>query len=236
MGKQDIETKLIDTPKLIAEIDSYCEWVNENDIMGNLIDESTVLAIANERVRERMLSISESVKFIRDKNESLTKRNYELELELKEANKKLDTLDEVAKQKAVEILKDVERELYTYAKGDKLFLIVERYHYEDKVCPVCDGTKKIIVKQTELRCPNCNYGKVSIKVIDPYEIREITIYSNSAKLTKHDDCGYDFEAGYACYSYISKKDKIERYDNLTNKDVVFNTKEGAEQWIKEQNK
>ena len=111
---KEIKTNLIDTPNKV-EVDYWTgEWINEDDIIKNLVDESVVLTIANKTVRDRMLSISESAKSVEKTNQELRNRIYKLENENRELQAKVNEIDKLTRQKAEEILKDVEREKYGY--------------------------------------------------------------------------------------------------------------------------
>ena len=231
---KEIKTNLIDTPNKV-EVDYWTgEWVNEDDIIKNLVDESIVLTIANKTVRDRMLSISESAKSIEKTNRELRDRIYKLENENRELQAKVNEIDKLSQQKAEEILKDVEREKYGYAIGDVLYEVVEHHHYEQEICPVCKGQKKYTINGIEIDCNYCDYkGNHSFMVKDPYTIREIIIDHNTVVLEY-----VDGEYKYSCnenvaYRYTNEKKEC-RYGYITQHTKIFKTKEEAEQYIKEQ--
>lgn len=232
---EKIKTSLIDTPNEV-EVDYWTgEWVNEDDIVKNLVDESVVLTIANKTVRDRMLSISKEADFIRNKNKELREKIYELERKNSELQTKVNDIDKIAKQKAEEMLKQIEREKYGYAVGDVLYEVVERHHYEKEKCPVCKGEKKYKINDIEIKCGYCDYdGNHSFMVKDPYEIREITIVHNTVILEERIDDGFRSScSGNTAYSYINeKKERYWGYINQYTK--IFKTREEAEQYIKEQ--
>lgn len=231
---EEIKTNLIDTPNDV-EVDYWTgEWVNEDDIIKNLVDESVVLTIANKTVRDRMLSISESAKSIEKTNRELRDKIYKLENENRELQTKVNDIDKLAQQKAEEILKDIEREKYGYAMGDVLYEVVEHHHYEQEICPVCNGQKKYTINGVEIDCNYCDSkGNHSFMVKDPYTIREVIIEHNTVVL-EYIDGDFRFGcSGKVAYSYTNeKKERYWGYINQYTK--IFKTKEEAEQYIKEQ--
>ena len=231
---KEIKTNLIDTPNKV-EVDYWTgEWVNEDDIIKNLVDESIVLTIANKTVRDRMLSISRDAEFIKNKNKELREEIYKLENENRELQAKVNEIDKLARQKAEEILKDVEREKYGYAIGDVLYEVVEHHHCEQEICPVCKGQKKYTINGVEIDCNYCDYkGNHSFMVKDPYTIREIVVEHNSVIL-EYIDGEYRHSCnGNVAYHYTNEKK--ERYFGYINQYTkIFKTKEEAEQYIKEQ--
>lgn len=235
---EEIKTNLIDTPNEV-EVDYWTgEWINEDDIIKNLVDESVVLTIANKTVRDRMLSISKDAEFIRNKNKELREEIYKLEDKNRELQAKVNEINKLARQKAEEILKDVEREKYGYAIGDKLYKVAEQHHYEEETCPVCKGKRKYEVNGIELNCSYCNIDGIHrFMVKDPYEIIEVEILHNSVRIEKSTDDGYIRECnGNVVYTYTNeKKEKIIDCINpiLTNVEKFFKTREEAEEWIKE---
>lgn len=231
---EDIKTNLIDTPNKV-EVDYWTgELVNEDDIVKNLVDESVVLTIANKTVRDRMLSISESAKSIEKTNRELRDKIYKLENENRELQTKVNDIDKLAQQKAEEMLKDVEREKYGYAIGDVLYRVVEHHHYEQEICPVCNGQKKYTINGIEIDCNYCDWkGYHSFMVKDPYTIREVIVEHNTVVLECTDGDYKSSCNGKVAYSYINeKKERCWGYINQYTK--IFNTKEEAEQYIKEQ--
>ena len=232
---EQFKTNLIDTPNEV-DIDYWTgEWVNEDDIIKNLVDESVVLTIANKTVRDRMLSISESAKAIKNTNVELREKIYELENKNKELQDQLDNINKIIHQKALEILKDVEREKYGYAVGDVLYEVVEHHHCEQETCPVCKGEKKYTINGIEINCNYCDYkGNHSFIVKDPYEIREITIIHNTVILEERNDSGFRSSCnGNIAYTYTNER-KEQFFGNINTYTNIFKTKEEAEGWIKTQ--
>lgn len=235
---EKIKTNLIDTPDEV-EVDYWTgEWINEEDIIKNLVDESVVLTIANKAIRDRMLSISESAKAIKNTNRELKEKIYELENKNKELQEQLDNTNKIIHQKALEILKDVEREKYGYAVGDKLYKVAEHHHYEEEPCPVCKGKREYEVNGIKLKCSYCNIDGIHrFMVKDPYKIIEVEIIHNGVRIEKSTDDGYIRECnGNAVYTYTNeKKEKFVDCINpiLENIEKFFKTREEAEKWIKE---
>ena len=231
---EEIKTNLIDTPDEV-EVDYWTgEWINGDDIIKNLVDESVVLTIANKTIRDRMLSISESAKAIKNTNKELRDKIYKLENENRELQTKVNDIDKLARQKAEEILKDIEREKYGYAMGDVLYEVVERHHYEQEICPVCKGEKKYTINGVEIDCNYCDCkGNHSFMVKDPYTIREVVVEHNTVVL-EYIDGEYKFSCnGKVAYHYTNEKK--ERYFGYINQYTkIFKTKDEAEQYIKEQ--
>ena len=231
---KEIKTNLIDTPNKV-EVNYWTgEWVNEDDIVKNLVDESVVLTIANKTVRDRMLSISKNAEFIKNKNKELREKIYRLENENRELQTKVNDIDKLARQKAEEMLKDIEREKYGYAIGDVLYKVVEHHHYEQEICPVCNGKKKYTINGIEIDCNYCDYkGNHSFMVKDPYTIKEVVVEHNTVVL-EYMDGEYKFGCdGKVAYSYTNEKK--ERYYGYINQHTkIFKTKEEAEQYIKDQ--
>lgn len=227
--KRKIDTKLIDTPNE-CEIDYWTgEWINEEDIIKNLVDESVVLTIANQTVRNRMLSISREAEFIKDKNKELNEELHKLENKNRELQNQINDMDKIIHQKALEMLKDVEREKYGYAVGDKLYMIIKKTHGEKELCPVCNGKRKYTINGIKIDCSYCNYdGYHHYTVYDPLEYREIIVEYNSVKITV--DTDNETANGSIGYSYT--KDNMKHYGVIKSYDRVFKTKEEAEEYIK----
>lgn len=230
---EEIKTDLIDTPNEV-EVDYWTgEWVNEDDIVKNLVDESVVLTIANKTVRDRMLSISETAKSVEKTNRELRDEIYKLENKNRELQAKVNDVDKIARQKAEEILKDIEREKYGYAVGDVLYEVVEHHHYEQEICPVCKGEKKYTINGIELDCNYCDCkGNHSFMVKDPYTIRKVVVEHNAVVLEYIDGEYKSSCDGKVAYYYTNEKK--ERYFGYINQYTkIFKTKEEAEQYIKE---
>lgn len=233
MSKDRIETALIDTPN---EVDvSYWdgEWCNEEEIRNGLIDEATVLTIATQRVKDRILSISQTAKNIEDTNKGLREKLYTAEKEISDLKNKLDKSEESVEVRALEILKEVERTKYGYAIGDDVYIVRTTGHWEDVECPVCKGKGKIEVNGYEIKCPKCVNGKNSEWIKDGFEIIEATICDRKVRIEGYVNGYWDSfgvqELIYKTKSCDSKYGSIDEYIKH------FKTKEDAEKFIQTAN-
>lgn len=233
--KDKVETVLIDTDDEM-QIDYWTgEWVNESAIMDGLIDEATVLTIASEKVKKRLLSVSKVGKEYKDKYEKLLEKYYDQESKLKNLEKEMKSFDEKVNKKAMEILKDKERELYGFAVGDKAYQILQHGEYEQLTCPVCQGKGRLEINGYDMECPHCRGRKeISKKVKDIYTIRECIVEHNDVRITI--DCvTYSSTLDTSVsLSYIDPKTGRKEHTALTEWGVkaVCKTKEEAEEWIK----
>lgn len=109
---------------------------------------------------------------------------------------------------------EIGEECYTYARENM-----------EIVCPVCNGTKKIIYGGYEIPCKQCNYfGKVSTKqtVVTPYKVRIRRIIASIWE-------------DVTTIKY--KVDSVGEYVNIRNRseNTLFKTLEECEQKCKEIN-
>lgn len=225
---EKIKTALIDTPDEVTTDYWTNEWINEDEIIEGLVDESVVLTIANERVKKRLISVSKEAKAIEETNCKLRNELYEakekiksLELELKDSNSKIH-------DEALKILKDVEREQYGYAIGDRLFMICEHTESEEVICPACNGNK-VIHLDKDYYCPKCSgCGKIIIYNKLPPTIQEIEITQNKATyyLTE-DKTSYSYNKSEFMYHNIGK----DGYGVISEDKKVFKAKAEAEEYV-----
>lgn len=109
---------------------------------------------------------------------------------------------------------EIGEECYTYARENM-----------EIVCPVCNGTKKIIYGGYEIPCKQCNYfGKVSTKqtVVTPHKVRIRRIIASIWE-------------DITTIKY--KVDSVGEYVNIRNRseNTLFKTLEECEQKCKEIN-
>lgn len=230
-----LETILVDTDNEM-QIDCWTgEWLNEDAIMNNLIDEATVLTIASEKVKKRLLSVSKVGKEYKDKYEKLREKYYDQESKLKNLEKEMKSFDEKVNAKAMEILKDKERELYGFAIGDKAYQILYDSESEQLTCPVCQGKGRLEINGYDMECPYCRGRKTIFKKVkDIYTIRECTVEHNNVRITIDSNDYTSTLQTSISLSYIDPKTGRKEHTASTEWGVktVCRTKEEAEEWIK----
>lgn len=96
---EEIETKLIDTPNEVITEYWTNEWVNEDEIIDGLVEESVVLTIAKEKIRNRLISVSEQAKTIEKNNKELRQKIYDYENKISELEKELSKQKKKLKKK-----------------------------------------------------------------------------------------------------------------------------------------
>jgi hypothetical protein len=87
-----------------------------------------------------------------------------------------------------------------FKKGDKVVFI--EYDYFQEPCYICEGEKKVIIKDEEFKCPKC-YGKGTILENKKWQIND------EFKFSKIE--GFDIVNGitYAVFSKVAYTDIIE---------------------------
>ena len=231
MNKEN-ENKLIDSPVVTAHYSQHTgEPLNEIEIEGVLLEEKAVLAMASEKVRNRMLSISAKAKEIQDENSAIKNKNYELQKAMNELNKKLSSFDSEVEKKAESMLKELERKRYKCAVGDLIYIITKVGNYEEKTCEHCGGKHKVYIDGKEFFCHKCDANGKSRKYVYTPTIRKVKVIETAAEVYLSDSQFASKNKIVYEYYIGNKKD----YSMVRDEDIIFLNLEDAENWLKDHN-
>lgn len=211
----------------------YDDYLAEQEeLWQNLVDNQTVLHIANERVKQRLNDLADSNKYLHD---LLDKRDKEIS-QLKSSLKEFNNLEERHKKEMKEVqgIRDEEsgkaylrkQNPWGLTDGDTCYYV--DYHYVKKQCETCGGTGELEAtfqgdKKMKVQCPTCK-GKS--------ELSE-TVYEVVEGKVKFIGMVNDCDMGWY-YKIVTHGGKYQGYYNPDQfKSEIFTTREQADVYFKE---